>query len=672
MNKFIRWPVWVILALFAVAALTPAFVFVHGGRTSTAHATSTTPSIIVPTIIHPFDTVSITGQGFAPYDDVQIALNWSNNPIGGIHCDGSGNCSGQVTIPYTGNTQGSYQVLATGSTGLTTQASTTLLPGVATFVPSYWVSTRLTSGGPGTAIQLKGGGFNANEAVAIYWGKNNAVSLGNITTSWDGSFSFQFNAPMPAVSGYYPITVMRSKQTPAKVTTTFHILPPKMISSAGVRSGQAAHVQLSGFAANEQVTLNWNANGGQTITTLTMNSTGALNTYIAPPHAPKGSYMLQAVGTSSQLQAQSSLAIGPGILLSPNTVNPGGTTVVIGGGFTPGEKVNVYFQNTTNGVTTATVDASGSFSVTLAVPAKYYKTVNYYAYAFSMTTTDKAKAQFYYTIPSIQLSCCNAPTYGDSFTLEGQGFVAQETVKITAQNTVQQYPITLGTATAAADGTFTFTSSMPSAPDVPLIVPNGINMYLYAIGMVSKLRASTGLDALPNVIPTPGSAQIGQSVALTGGGFGGKEKVTIQLQGITLATANTDINGAFKATITIPSSAQAGYFSCNLCVTGNTSGASVYASLTIVPTITISPQQGPSGTPITVNGAGFYMYDSITIDWFDPATKTQTFLKSFGMNGSSSFQLTVTAPSNLTSGNTYEVQVVYGSGSIVQLPFQAT
>jgi hypothetical protein len=148
--------------------------------------------------------------------------------------------------------------------------------------------------------------------------------------------------------------------------------------------------------------------------------------------------------------------------------------------------------------------------------------------------------------------------------------------------------------------------------------------------------------------------------------------VTIQLQGTQVATAKTDNNGAFTATITIPASAQAGNFSCNLCVNGNTSGASVYASLTIVPTITISPQKGPSGTSIIVNGIGFYMYDSISINWFDPATNTQTFLKSFGMSGSNSFQQTVTAPSNLTSGNTYDVQVVYGSGSIAQVPFQAT
>jgi len=520
-------------------------------------------------------------------------------------------------------------------------------------------------------MQLIGGGFNANEAVNIYWGKNNAVSLGNVTSAYDGSFSLQINAPVPATVGYNPINVVRSKQTPAHVETIFHILPPKMISSAGVRSNQAVHVQLSGFAANEQVTLSWNANGGQTITMVTMGSTGAADTDVAPPSAPKGAYTLQAAGNTSQLHAQSNLTIGPGILLSPNTENPGGTDVVNGGGFMPGETVNVYFQNTSNGVTPATVDASGSFSVSLAVPAKYSPYNTYFVYAVSTTTTDNAKARFFYTTPSIQLACCSTPTYGDSFTLDGQGFAAQEAVKITAQNTVQTFPTVLGTATAAADGSFTFTSTMLSAPAVPSVLSNGINMYMYATGMASKIKASNSFDAFPNVIPTPSSAQIGQTVTLNGGGFGSKETVTLLFQGTQIATAKMDMNGAFKATITIPASAQS-EAACNLCANGNTSGVSVNAGLTILPTITMSPQTGPSGTSITVNGDGLYIYDGIDIYWLDPTTNTRTWLTGFGLNGTNSFQVTVTAPSNLTSGNTYYVQLEDGYGMIAQLPFQAT
>src|SRR5450755_1102190 len=124
-----------------------------------------------------------------------------------------------------------------------------------------------------------------------------------------------------------------------------------------------------------------------------------------------------------------------------------------------------------------------------------------------------------------------------SFTLNGQGFATLETLKITAQSTVQAFPTELGTATAAADGTFTFTSTMPSGPYVPSVIGNGINIYMNAIGLTSKLKATLGFDALPNLIPTPTSGQIGQSVALIGGGFGSNETVTIQFQNAVIATA---------------------------------------------------------------------------------------------------------------------------------------
>lgn len=666
-----------ILAALFIAALVPAIIIAHGGRTSAAHAAGTTPSITVPAIIHPFDTFIVTGQGFAPYDDVEIALANTNNSIGGMMCDGNGNCSGQMSIqigwPYESVTQGTYPIFATGSTGLTAQTTTVYMPGVAFFVPNSGIATRMVSGGPGTAILFEGGAFNANEPLNLYWGQKNSISLGSVTTGFDGSFSQQINAPTVIAPGFYQVNAVRTGQTPASVATPFTILAPKLVSSGGVRQGQAAAVRLVGFQANEQVTLSWNANGGQTISTVTVDGTGALQTVIAPPSAPKGAYILQAIGNTSQLHAQSNLNIGPGILLSLNTENPGGTMTVEGGGFTPGESVNIYFQHTSNGVTSATVDASGSFSVPLSIPTTYARNGIYFVYAASTTTSNAAKAQFFYTTPSIQLACCNYPTYGDSFTLNGQGFAAMETVKITAQSTAQAFPVELGTATAAADGTFTFTSTMPSGPYVPSIVGNGINMYMNAIGMTSKLKASIGFDATANLIPTPTSGQVGQSVALVGGGFGSNETVTIQFQNAPIATAKTNSNGMFKATFTIPTSAQLSQSSCNICATGNTSGANVSASFTFVPTITMSPQSGPSATAITINGLGLYMYDSINIYWLDPTTNTQTLLMSFGMNGQNSFQVNVKALSHLVKGRTYEVQVYYSFNSIVvQLPFQAT
>ena len=515
MKKLLRWPTLIVLAAFALAALVPAVTILHAGKSSAAHAAGNNPTISMPDIVHPFDTVTITGQGFYPGDTVSITIdNPYNYPLVSLSCDSSGNCSGVATIPNTNVAQGIHQVIGTDSSGLSAQLPVTFLPGISTFVP-YGPS--LTSGGPGTAIQLEGGAFTPGETINIYWGFNKNILEGTTTTSsYDGSFSFTFNAPVTASTGNYPITVVRSQQTPATVTIMFNILPPKMISSAGVRNNQAAHVHLSGFAANEQVVLSWNANGGQTITTFTMDGTGALDTYFAPPFTAKGSYTLLAVGNTSQLHATSNLNIGPGILLSLNTENPGGTTTVNGGGYTPGETVNVYFQSTSNGVTSVTVDGSGSFSVALAVPVAHKKNATYYVYAVSTTTTDKAKAQFFYTTPSILSTgyCCY---YGNSFTLSGQGFAAQETVTISAQSIAQKYPKTLGTATAAADGTFSFTSTMPSAPYSTIGEPTPFNLAFIARGSTSKLNASLLLDVRANIIPTPGKGSSGQKIQLSGG-----------------------------------------------------------------------------------------------------------------------------------------------------------
>lgn len=669
MNKLFRWPTLIILVVLALATLLPTITILHSGKSLTAHAAGNSPAISMPDLVHPFDTVTITGQGFNANESVQVHIDNTNNySIASLSCDSTGTCSGQATIPYSNIAQGVHEVIATDNNGLTAQMAVTFLPGIA----AYIYGTSVTSAGPGGTIDLKGGTFTPNETIKVYWGAKQNILEGSSTTGfYDGSLDFTFKAPIAVPSGNYPITVVRSQQTPATVTTMFNVLPSKIVASAGVRNSQAAHIQLSGFAANETVTLSWNANGGQTITTFGMDQTGALDTYFAPPFAPKGSYTLLAIGNESLRHAKRSLNIGPGILLSLNTENPGGTTIVNGGGFIPGEAVNIYFQNTSNGITSATADASGSFSVPLTVPVVHQKNATYFVYAFSTTTTDSANAQFFYATPSIQLGCCYT-VYGTSFTLSGQGFAAQETVTISAQSIAQKYPVILGTATAAVDGTFSFTSTMPSAPYTTSGVPTPFNLALIARGSTSKAKASLLLDVRANIIPTPGSGKIGQKIHLKGGGFASGETVTVTMIYTQIATATVNANGAFYTTFVVPPTAQPGNYFCNLCAVGNTSGQSVNVGFTVLPNVTITPKKGPSGTTITVSGNGYFPYDLVSIYWFDPSTNTQTQLTSVNTT-SNSFQTTVTAPANLISGSTYDVVIQDADGEgTIKLPFLAT
>ncbi|HLJ33195.1 MAG TPA: hypothetical protein VKU38_06070, partial [Ktedonobacteraceae bacterium] len=131
MKRFLRWPILTILAVLVLAACLPALLsVVHATKTSAAHAAgNNTPSIFMPDVIHAYDTVTVTGQGFLPDDQVYLSVPYWVNPFGKIPCDGSGNCYGTVTIPPVG-TQGMVQITGTNRGGLSAQVTVTALPGL--------------------------------------------------------------------------------------------------------------------------------------------------------------------------------------------------------------------------------------------------------------------------------------------------------------------------------------------------------------------------------------------------------------------------------------------------------------------------------------------------------------------------------------------------------------
>ena len=667
MKTFLRWPVLIILAVLALAACFPTLLsVVHATKTSAVHAAgNNTPAISMPDVIHPYDAVTVTGQGFLPDDQVYLSVPYWVNPFGKIPCDGSGNCSGTVTIPPLG-TQGMVQVTGTNEGGLTAQITVTALPGIYLSSPNQY--SRLKSGGPGTTILVNGATFTAYETVAIYW---NQQEKGTTSTDYRGNFTYTFSAPDNIIPGNYPVIVKRSNQVPSSVTTTFTILAPAMKSPAAIRNSQPVHVKLSGFQAYEKVTMSWNANNGQVLTTLTMDGTGAINTYFAPPFAPRGSYILTATGNSSKLQAASALNIGPGIILDPNTANPGGTFTVEGGGYTPGETVNVYLQNTNNGVTTATVDASGSFSAPLTAPVAYDKHTQYYVYASSTNGADHAKAQFFYAVPSLKLT--QGLSYGQSFTVAGQGFAANDTVDVFWQAYNQKIPTKLGTVTAASDGTFTFTSTAMSAP-YESFYENTYNVVLIAKGHTDNTKATYYGYDYANLIAAPTSGPVGTKVHISGGGFGSHETVTITLARIQVATLTARGDGGFDLTVRVPGSAQIGgnYLGAGITATGSISKVSVNIAFWVTESLKITPTSGPSGTTITVYVSNCYSDDAVNVYWYYPDTNTKTLLTNGITSSNGSLTTTIQAPSNLQSGKTYYVLVteLYDYLS-TQVPFVA-
>lgn len=360
--------------------------------------------------------------------------------------------------------------------------------------------------------------------------------------------------------------------------------------------------------------------------------------------------------------------IGPGIILDPNTANPGGTFTVEGGGYTPGETVNVYFQNTDNGVTTAIVDASGSFSVPLTAPVTYDKHTQYSVYASSTNNLDHAKAQFFYAVPSLQLT--RGLSYGESFTVAGQGFAANDTVDVFWQSYNQKNPTKLGTVVAASDGSFSFKSTALSAPYENSYPPSSYNVIIIAKGHTDNTKATCVGYEDANIIAVPTSGPIGSKVHISGGGFGSHEAVTISLDSIQVATVTARGDGGFATTFVVPANAPIGGNIYSLEAVGNTSGLHINTLFIVTPTLKITPDTGPSGTVITVVGKHCSYSTLVSIYWYYPDTKNQVLLTTVTTSPTGTFKTQITAPAHLKNGVTYDVLLV-DDYTNAQVPFVA-
>jgi hypothetical protein len=117
--------------------------------------------------------------------------------------------------------------------------------------------------------------------------------------------------------------------------------------------------------------------------------------------------------------------------------------------------------------------------------------------------------------------------------------------------------------------------ALPSAPAQAECVPYGIELH-------------------------PQSAVPGTEVVVYGHDFDEGRNVDLYYDGDLIAIDSTDNSGDFTITITVPEGC-AGYYE----VEANLGYTRVYAQLSVKPGLTISPEKGPVGTNVTVQGKGF-------------------------------------------------------------------
>jgi hypothetical protein len=150
----------------------------------------------------------------------------------------------------------------------------------------------------------------------------------------------------------------------------------------------------------------------------------------------------------------------------------------------------------------------------------------------------------------------------------------------------------------------------------------------------SKAEAEFTLEEGITATPTKGVA--GDTIAVSGTGFGGKVNVTIKFAGDEVAIATTDDVGSFQATFTLPIKAASIY---SIEATDEEKNIAT-AAVTVVDRIKLSQTTGNVGAEVTISGTGFRPNATVAITYAPVSVPVAVI----SVDGDGSFSSTFTVP----------------------------
>ncbi len=179
----------------------------------------------------------------------------------------------------------------------------------------------------------------------------------------------------------------------------------------------------------------------------------------------------------------------------------------------------------------------------------------------------------------------------------------------------------LGETYAKADTSFSLTVTVPDPPagEYTFIVVDK------ATGDLAIPTTKTAFTLEPEITISPTTALPGDTISVEGTGFAAESEITLTMDGTSLTTdpetVETDVNGSFSCTFKVPSDTE--YDTYTVTATdedGNSDGA----TLKVGAIITLSPDEGPSGTIVTITGEGW--------DDVDPGTEVTVLVQNTNLN----------------------------------------
>jgi hypothetical protein len=401
--------------------------------------------------------------------------------------------------------------------------------------------------------------------------------------------------------------------------------------------GTSVTVTGSGFEPNK-LGIVWFDSDGDSVadadepsTVVTSSGVGAFTTSLVVPDVDAGDYQIRAdVPAGGEVEASATFTVlTPSIIIAP-TSGPVGTLVAVSGkDFKLGATVTIFFDIDDDGVVdagetvgTATAGDTGAFSTTFTAPTLP-------GGAYDVRATDGVNTSpsgVIFTItPKIVLSPASGPA-GATITVTGIGFAANTPYDIWYDtdgiaNKVDAGDTKLADVTTGADGTFTKTVTIPiGAVDNPVMVIGD--------GLLGDPLASAPFDVIPPAITLdPDHGPTGSEVVVAGVGFKPNTAYDVYFDksqdgdvdapptDVKLADVTTGADGTFTKTVTIPT-VPGGAYDVMVILDGQTGTPVTFAVFTVEPAIYLTPDEGPVGTQVTVDGTGFAANTPYDV-WFD-------------------------------------------------------
>ena len=291
-------------------------------------------------------------------------------------------------------------------------------------VISETVEVDPTSGLAGDPVDMTGSGFDASEGVEIWFNNTRVVAYSDdVETNSVGTFATEFDVP----SGYsYGVHQVMANVSGVTANATFTIGAAFTLSVEEGPAGTIVTITGRGYTDDRviennagNITLGTYAMYTKDASSFTISGTGTFTIQVVVPSAPVGEYTLTVTDGDETATDTFDVTGTSSISLSQGYGTPGTVITVTGVNFTQISGTDVDISILGSSYATADVDATGSFSVAITLPALGLG-ANYAIWA-NDTRNCNATKNVLIALIMLQLNVNSGPV-GSNVTLSGTGF----------------------------------------------------------------------------------------------------------------------------------------------------------------------------------------------------------------------------------------------------------